>query len=186
MAAATASAAAAVADHDQRIGAGKLRRQRRAQGTGGKHAAIAEAAVAVDHDQRGILGDRGILETVVHQDHAGALRARQRDAVDAIARDHHRNRPRQHQRLVADIGRDMARGIDLDRPVQSPAIAAAEHHRRLAEIAQQLGQRQHRRGLAGAADVIIADAKHGDAGVKALALQSLAGDQAIDGAERHQ
>ena len=84
------------------------------------------------------------------------------------------NRPRHHQRLVADIGRSMPRGIDLDRPAQSAAIAAAEHHRRLAEFAQQLRQRQHRRGLAGAADVIIADAKHGDAGVEPLALQSLA------------
>ena len=90
------------------------------------------------------------------------------------------NRPRQHQRLVADIGGNMPRRIDLDRSAQPSAIAAAEHHRRLAEIAQQLGQRQHRRGLAGAADVIIADAKHGNAGVKTLALQALARNQAVE------
>jgi len=44
------------------------------KGPAGKHEAVAEAAVAVDHDQRGILGDRGILKAVIHQDHTGALR----------------------------------------------------------------------------------------------------------------
>ena len=38
-----------LADHQQRIAARKLRVERRAQGTGGKHAAIADAAPAVDH-----------------------------------------------------------------------------------------------------------------------------------------
>ena len=41
----------AIADDDQRVGASKLRRQRRAQRTRGKHASIAETALAVDHDQ---------------------------------------------------------------------------------------------------------------------------------------
>ena len=67
--------------------------------------------------------------------------------------------------------------IDHDRTAQSSAIAAAEHDRRLAEIAQQPGQRQHRRGLAGAADMIIADAEHGNAGIKPLALHPLGRDQ---------
>src|SRR6476661_4241489 len=80
----------------------------------------------------------------------------------------------------------MPRRIDLDRSAQSSAIAAAEHDGRLAEIAQYLHQRQHRRGLAGAADMIIADAEHGDANVKTLALQSPACDQPVKGAERHQ
>ena len=83
-------AGGSLADNDQRIGAGKLRRQRRAQGPGGKHLAIADAAVAVDHDQRSIFCDRRILEAVIHQDHAGALRARQGDAIDTVAR--HRDR----------------------------------------------------------------------------------------------
>jgi hypothetical protein len=34
--------------------------------------------------------------------------------------------------------------------------------------------------------MIVADAKHGDAGVKALALQPLTGDSAIERAERRQ
>ena len=69
-----------LADHDQRVGARELRRQRRAQGTCGEHVAVADAALAVDHDQRGILGDRRILKTVIHQDDAGALRFRHRHA----------------------------------------------------------------------------------------------------------
>ena len=83
---------AAVADDDQRVGARQLRPQRRAQGTGGKYLPIAEPALAVDHDQRRILDDRRALEAVVHQDHGRALRARQRHAVGALARHHHRQR----------------------------------------------------------------------------------------------
>ena len=70
--------------------------------------------------------------------------------------------------------------IDPDRPAQSAAIAAAEHHRGLTEIAQQVCERQHRGGLAGAADMIVADAQHGNAGVKTLALHALAGDQTVE------
>ena len=55
-----------------------------------------------------------------------------------------------------------------------------------AQFTQQLRQGQNCRGLAGAADMIVTDTQHGYAGVKTLALQSVAGDQAIDGAERHQ
>ena len=40
--------------------------------------------------------------------------------------------------------------------------------------------------LAGAADMIITDANHGNAGIKTLAPQPPACDQAIDRAERHQ
>ncbi len=96
------------------------------------------------------------------------------------------NLPRQHQGLVPDIDGHMPPGIDVDRTVQSSAIAATEHDRSLAEIAQHLRKGQHCRGLAGAAGMIVADAKHGDAGVKTLALQSPACDQPIDGAERRQ
>jgi len=40
--------------------------------------------------------------------------------------------------------------------------------------------------LAGAADMIVANAKHGNAGVKPLALQAPCGDHAIECAERRQ
>ena len=97
-----------------------------------------------------------------------------RQPVDALAGNRDRNGLRQHQRFVADVGRKVTIGIDHDRPAQASAIAAAEHDRRLAEIAQQFHQREHGRRLAGTADVIVADAKYGNAGVKALALQTAA------------
>jgi hypothetical protein len=56
---------------------------------------ISEASLAI----------AGFWKPSSNSNHAGTLRPRQRDAIDAIARDGHRNRPRQHQRLVADIGR---------------------------------------------------------------------------------
>jgi predicted RNA methylase len=142
--------------------------------------------MAVDHDQRSILGDRRILETIVHQDHGRGQRARQRNAVGTLARDHHRQRCRQHQRLVADIGGGVPLRIDPYRAVQSSTIAAAEHDRRFAEIAQEFRQRQHRRRLAGTADVVIADADDGHPGVDPRLLHPPCGDGAIECGERSQ
>jgi len=88
------------------------------------------------------------------------------------------------QGTAADVSRAVAGGIDHERPVQSAPVTAAQHHRRLAEIAQHPGQRQHRRGLAGAAKMIIADTKNRNAGVKPPALQPLRRDRAIERAER--
>jgi len=153
---------------------------------GRQHLPVAEAAIAVDHNQGDVLGNRRILKAVIHQDHAGALRPCQGDARDAVPCDHHRLGPRQHQRLVADVNRRVPRRIDLDRTAQATAIATAQHDRSLAEVAQQVCQRQHRRSLAGTADMIVADADHGDPGVKPLALQTLARDQTIERAERRQ
>ncbi|MGY3123459.1 hypothetical protein ACVWXQ_007396 [Bradyrhizobium sp. S3.14.4] len=78
----------------------------------------------------------------------------------------------------------MTLAIDHDRTLEAPAITAAEHHRRLAELAQQLCQCEHGRRLAGAADMVVADADHGDAGVKALAQHAPFGDRAIEQAQR--
>ena len=103
-----------------------------------------------------------------------------------LARHHHRQMACQHQRLVADVGRRMPRGIDPDRPAQFSAIAAAEHDRRFAEVAQQLRKRQHGRRLAGAADMVVADAEHGNAGMQPPALQAPRRDGAIERAERSQ
>src|SRR6185312_17048434 len=66
------------------------------------------------------------------------------------------------------------------------AIATAQYDRRLAKLAQQLRQRQHGRRLAGAANVIIADAEHRNAGIQSPPLQALCGDGAIECGERFQ
>ena len=65
------------ADHQNGVGAPNLRRQRSAQRTGRENPAVAEAAFAVDHQQRKILAQRRILKSVVHHDDAGALRGGQ-------------------------------------------------------------------------------------------------------------
>src|SRR6202000_1584683 len=55
---------------------------------------------------------------------------------------------------------------------------------RLAERAQDPHQRKHGRCLAGAAEMIVADAKHGNAGIDALLAQTPRRDRAIERAER--
>ena len=61
-----------VADDQQRIAALELRVERRAQRTGRKHASIADAAPAIDDGDGEVLGQRGILQAVIHDDDAGA------------------------------------------------------------------------------------------------------------------
>ena len=65
-------------------------------------------------------------------------------------------------------------------------MAVALVHRRLAEIPQYPRKRQHHGGLAGAADMIVADAEYGYSGIESLALQAMTGDCAIDRGERRQ
>ena len=128
----------------------------------------------------GLWKPSSIRITVAPCDRAsGTPSARLRDTTTGSA-------PASIKRLVADIGSRVPDGIDPDRPAQLSAIAAAEHDRRLAEFAQQLRQRQHGRRLAGAADVIIADAEHRNAGIQSPALQALCGDGAIERGERLQ
>ena len=65
-------AALPVADDEHGVGARQLRGERRAQRAGRQHAAIADAHSAIDDDQAQILGERGILEAVIHDDAVGA------------------------------------------------------------------------------------------------------------------
>ena len=80
----------------------------------------------------------------------------------------------------------MPRGIDLDRAAQLTAVAAAEHDGRFAEVAHDRCQRLDRRRLAGAADMVVADAEHGDAGVEPVPPQAFRGDGAVKRAKRPQ
>jgi hypothetical protein len=114
------------------------------------------------------------------------LRPRQRKPFDAVARNRHRDRPHQHQRLVADVDRRVSTLIDHHGPAQPSAVAAAEYDRRLSEFTQQLYKGPHRRSFAGTADMIVADTKHGNAGSYSFTLQSMAGDRTVDGSKRHQ
>ena len=160
--------AVALADDQQRVGALKLRVERRAQRPGREHAAIADAAAAVDHGHGEILGERAVLQAVVHDDDAGALRLRQRGAGDAVARDDGRRRAREQQRLVADLGRAVRVRLDPFRSGDAAAIAAGEEEHVLAGRGQHLRDGDGGRRLAGAAEGEIADADDRHAGARAV------------------
>ena len=92
------------ADREKGLRARHLHIERRAQGTGRNQPAVADAAAAVDHEDRQILDQRRILKAVVHHDDGGAIASRHRCARDALARHDGGCEPRQEERLVADVG----------------------------------------------------------------------------------
>ena len=151
--------------HDHRVGARQAHLQRFAHGAGWEDAAVAEgplavAGLAVDHDQRQGLADRGVLVPVVHDDD---LRPGPRGSAgpgDAIDRDPHREVLGQHQWLVADVGGGVASGIDLRRPFQLAAIAARQAVSRDAALGQGQQQFADNRRLARPAHGDVADADH--------------------------
>ena len=73
------------ADDHHRVRALELARERRAQRAGRNHAAVADAAPAVDHQDCDILDERRVLEAVVHHDDARAQRRGRLGAADAVA-----------------------------------------------------------------------------------------------------
>ena len=95
----------------------ELRFERRAQRAGRKHLAVADAARG-----RRPPGSKdpwrapGFWKPSSMTIDAGAGRARRVGAGDAVARHDGRRDARQQQRLVADVGRAMARRIDPHRP----------------------------------------------------------------------
>ena len=117
-----------IAHDQQRIGAGKLRGEWRTQGPAGKDARIADAAPRVDHGKGEILGQRAVLQAVVHHDHI-AERGAERGAGDAIRRDDAGRGLRQKQRLVSDIPGCVPSRVDLDRTFQPAAIATGQEDR---------------------------------------------------------
>ena len=115
------------------------------------------------------LASDGILQSVVHHDDVGAGELRQFRAGDAVARDDSGRKPRQQQRLVADVGGAMDRRIDPHRSGKPPAIAAAQKERPRMGGVQELRDRDRGRRLAGAADGEIAEANDRQAGAGARA-----------------
>ena len=92
-------------DDDQRLGAVKLQAERRPQRAGRNNVAVADAAAAIDDNDAEVLGERGVLQAVVHHHDAGAGELREFRAGDAVARDDGGREPGQQQRLVADVAR---------------------------------------------------------------------------------
>src|SRR5262249_57158649 len=106
-----------------RMGRRELRIERRPQRTGRYDPAVADAAPGVDHEQRKVLGERGIVKPIIHDDDARA--GGYGSALDAVPRHDGRRRAREQERLVAHVVRALARRIDQDRAPKAPALAAA-------------------------------------------------------------
>ena len=99
-------------DDDERLRLRDLRFQRRSQRTRRNDAAVADAAAAIDEQDREILGERRVLKPVVHDDDVRAGEPRGFCARHAVARDDGRRKARQEQRLVTDGGGRMDSRID--------------------------------------------------------------------------
>ena len=178
--------AIAVADHQKRVGPRKLGGERRPQRTCRKHARVTDAAPPVDDGQGEILDERSILQTVVHDDDAGAVRARRLRAGDAVARHHGR---RGAAPAATPRRRPARRCRHEHRPLrtgEAAAIAAAQTKRPFAGRLQHFGQHHRGRRLARAAEREIADAQHRHAGARALPRHPPRGDSAIAGGGRRQ
>ena len=164
------------------MGARELRIERRPQRTGRYDPAVADAAPGVDHEHREVLGERRIVEPIVHDDDARA--GGDGGALDAVPRHDGRRRAREQERLVAHVVRAMARRIDPDRARKRPAVAAAKEDRPLARRRQHARDRQRRRRLAGTTDGQIADADHRRAGAAAACAQARLRHRAVDRRQR--
>src|SRR6516165_237488 len=89
--------------------------ERRPQRTGRDNAAVADAAAAVNKQDREILGQRRILKPVVHDDDGRTVLSRSFGPRHAIARYDSWGEARQQERLVADGRRSMPSRIDAHR-----------------------------------------------------------------------
>ena len=166
--------AADLADNQQRVAALKLRVQRCAQGTCRKYPAVADAAAAVDHGKREILGKRSVLQAVVHDDNTAARGHCCLRSGDAVARD---NRRRAHAPAAVLRRRLRAHdrvGVDRFGAGEAAAIAAAETAGPLAGVLQHFRQGHDGRRLAGAAEREISHAQHRQPGARARSPPSAA------------
>ena len=150
----------ALADDEQCIRSRELRIQWRAQGAGREHAGIADPAPCIDDGQREILGQRRILQAIVENDHACALRARKFGTGDTIACDDCRRRARKQQSFVANLRGTVGAAIHQFRSRLGAAITAAEAKRAPAAVGEHLCEHDDGGRLAGAAEREVAHAQH--------------------------
>ena len=135
-----------------------------------------------------VLGQRRVLQAVIHDDDAGRVRHRLDGPGpgSAVAGDQCRRRAREQQGLVAHVvGR-----VCIADPMRSgvpPAIAAGERNGMLASRLQTFAQVHHQRCLAGAAGGEIAGADHRQPGAIGLGPRIARGrGPAVNGGERRQ
>ncbi len=137
-------------------------------------APIAEPARGIDDENGEILFERGILQSVIHDDEARAAPDGGGGAFRPVRRDPYGRGAREEKRFVADIFRAVMSEIDADRPGFAPAIAAREKVNLLARRDEAFCDGERERRLARAARGDVADADNGNGG--ALRLRARAPD----------
>ena len=146
--------------HDDGVDEADLELERRAQRAGGDHLAVADPALSVDQRNRQILGNRCILQAIIHDDDArlAAARLDGDDARAPVVRDERRRDAGKQQRLISVKPRGAGRDLDPCRPGRAPTVAACQEDGPLAAREQQPGDVNGKRRLARAAGREIADA----------------------------
>jgi hypothetical protein len=121
-------------DRKHDIGTGEPGLHRFAKRSGRKHATIAEAAVGIhDHDRK-IVGEHGVLETVVEQDDIGASPGGGARARKPVLGHPGLREGGEKQRFVAGVGRAVTKFFYQNGPRQRPAMPACDHVDRKAPV----------------------------------------------------
>lgn len=126
--------------------------------------AVAEAVAGIDDHQRVVDFDARALKAVIHDEEiAAVLVQKQPRARRAISRHGHRCVRGKQKRLVADMPGAVVARIHHMRLAERAAVPPRQEAGLVAHLPCAPGKRDRHRGLAGAADGEIADAKHGAA-----------------------
>ena len=148
-----------VADQQDRVRSSQAALRRLAQRAGRQHAAIAEAVLAIDRQQRPALRDGRILEPVIEQRQRGAGRRCGAHRCGAVAGDPAGSDFGQQQRLVGNRG-----AVNRSEPRQSLAVVGVgrpDHDRGLENGGPRRRLASHLAKCAGARRVIRADRSDG-------------------------
>ena len=131
---------------------------RRPHRTGWKHAAIANAAAGIYHQQSLVKHQPRALKTVIHDDEINALAQQQIGTFHPVGRNHRRRLGgEQHWFVTNEPGR-IFRQINDRCVMDAAAIAAGQKPWFQTPVNRSIGERQCRRRLAGTADGEITDA----------------------------
>ena len=133
--------------------------------TGRHQPPVADARCGIDDEDRKILLKIRVLKSVIHDDKLRTAAHRRRSAFGTPHRNPGRRSGGEQQRLVADIGGTVMRGIDPYRAPLAPAMATGQKVNGLAGRHQTFGDGQRHRRLPGTARRQVADAddRHGGA-----------------------
>src|SRR5579862_4109917 len=136
--------------------------------------------MAVDNNDCKVFPQRWILKSVIHHDDIGATGAGCCCDGNAVARHNGGCKPRQQQRLVADLCCVMVGGIHQDRTAEPAAVAAAEEERPRVRGEKEPPHCERRWCLAPASDREVTEANDWNAGIAATRAHAPPRYRAVD------